>query len=159
MLGSYSGPPWLPDAKKPGRIPTLGQIHCGHWPCRMKNPQEQVLKDPLIWGVHSHGGTPKWMVYKGKLVVSPLKWMITRGTPIYGKPLYTEKSAVGDAYPPRILLVGFHSFISYRQNYIQLCLSRISNSCWSNLRAGQAQSLPSSHIEPGGSWLNSSKSM
>ena len=37
-------------------------------------------------GFHSHGGTPKWMVYSGR---SYKKWMI-RGSPHFRKPLYME---------------------------------------------------------------------
>ena len=32
-------------------------------------------------GFHSHGGTPKWMVFLGKI---PWRWMIFRGSPISG---------------------------------------------------------------------------
>ena len=40
-----------------------------------------------LWPCGSiNGGTPKWMVYKGKSMNIPLRWMITRGTPISGSP-------------------------------------------------------------------------
>ena len=37
-----------------------------------------------LWPCGSiNGGTPKWMVYKGKSRNIPLRWMITRGSPWY----------------------------------------------------------------------------
>jgi hypothetical protein len=52
--------------------------HCFQWVCL----EIGIPKSESDAGFHSHGGTPKWLVY---FVDNPkIKWMRTGGTPIFG---------------------------------------------------------------------------
>ena len=45
-----------------------------------------VLEQDTFHRISMKGGTPQWMVYKFYKGKIPLKWMMTRGTPILGNP-------------------------------------------------------------------------
>ena len=60
---------------------------CLRWGSRWSETAQFVRHDFNIkrsYGGFHKWGYPQWMVYKGKLWNTLLKWMITRGTPVSG---------------------------------------------------------------------------
>ena len=46
------------------------------------NPRDLATTEINIWGFPYTWSYPKWMVYEGKHGKTPLKWMMTGGTPM-----------------------------------------------------------------------------